>query len=76
MAVMGRGVLPSVSSMFLFSLLSTLFLLLIKRNFKVNGMVRSHRLRTFTSKHFMKKLLLINHANSHHDVKSLTNLSK
>lgn len=31
---------------------------------------------SFTSKHFMKKLLLINHVNSHHDVKSLTNLSK
>lgn len=31
---------------------------------------------SFTSKHFMKKLLLINHADSRHDVKSLTNLSK
>lgn len=31
---------------------------------------------SFTSKHFMKKLLLINHENSHHDGKSLTNLSK
>ncbi|KAF6083082.1 secreted protein acidic and cysteine rich [Phyllostomus discolor] len=31
---------------------------------------------SFTSKHFMKKLLLINHAGSHHVVASLTNLSK
>lgn len=31
---------------------------------------------SFTSKHVMKKLLLINLADSRHDVKSLTNLSK